>query len=282
MVALPAAGFLLLVAVLSGRVSPDTGTRRRARTHTRPPLTDSGACARIAAHEDYWVTGVHTLAPPRPPALGRGSLPWAPTPPASEALPALSATDPPSTPASTSWSATTPDPLDAALRWAWRGPPLMALADDARALALGTLGPLHQQYLAATPGLPVPTLAAPERMGPRAVFAAALTRSYDDLAVPVVPLTDAERALAPAGRPTPLTEGLITLEEDGVYAIGTELQWKGRGFNYTGNATVLSQRSSKYCGRCGRYLASIPNRGARLGHYMHNWCAAGGCGKELW
>jgi len=38
------------------------------------------------------------------------------------------------------------------------------------------------------------------------------------------------------------------------------------------NQSDIERLSAKYCGHCRRYVGGIPNRGARLGHYFHNWC----------
>lgn len=39
-----------------------------------------------------------------------------------------------------------------------------------------------------------------------------------------------------------------------------------------GEFNTLEERTQYFCGGCRRYMAMVPDIGARLGHVMDNWC----------
>ena len=144
---------------------------------------------------------------------------------------------------------------------------LAVVGDEGYNFALRTLSEAYMQLLGPTADHPVPTVNWPSPTSWARVVSS-FQRHYDDLSQPVVPLSPDEAALAPFKDVVPESIGYAQAEE-GVRAIVTADSLKGALVNRT--AESVAALSAKYCGKCRRYYASVPNRGARLGHYMHNW-----------
>jgi len=192
--------------------------------------------------------------------------------PATAAPPSAIATSRPtptatSTSAKTALAATAPR-YGATVRLAEGQPPIMLVEANARSWALTAL-PLHKRFLLGP---------HPIRPTPKATFAPtsewmryyrAAPTSYDDLTVAAVPLSEAERARWPYNTAWSVGAGLIA-EESGVRAANTPITLRGTVVRRT-NATDLAELSAKYCSHQRRYVAGIPNKGARLGNYFHNW-----------
>ena len=192
--------------------------------------------------------------------------------PATAAPPSASVTSRP-TPTATSASAKTALAATAArygatVRLAEGQPSIMLVEANARSWALTAL-PLHKRFLLGP---------HPIRPTPKATFAPtsewlryyrAAPTSYDDLTVAAVPLSEAERTRWTYNTAWSAGAGLIA-EESGVRAVNTPITIRGTVVRRT-NATDLAELSAKYCSHQRRYVAGFPNKGARLGHYFHNW-----------
>ena len=154
---------------------------------------------------------------------------------------------------------------------------LLALADEARRRALETL-PTHFTYLLGPSGkYPTPTAppsTAGSTLSAEARYWSEAPTLYDDLSGPAQPLTEEEIGYwgdtsAPTAPPG-YGSSNYELEESGVRAVVTKGMVKFGVVNR--NQSDIERLSAKYCGQCRRYMGGIPNRGARLGHYFHNWC----------
>ena len=154
---------------------------------------------------------------------------------------------------------------------------LLALADEARRRALETLPTQFTYLLGPSSKYPTPTAppsAASTTVSAEGRYWSEAPTMYDDLSGSTQPLTEVEIGYwgdtsvptEPPHHGTPSYE----LDETGVRAVVTRSMVKFAAVNR--NQSDIERLSAKYCGHCRRYLGGIPNRGARLGHYFHNWC----------